>query len=239
MQTTVSQTMEETMDEMDELKRQAALSALEEVRAGMILGLGTGSTASHFIRELGIRVREGLQVRGIPTSEESTRLALEVGVALTSFKEHPEIDLTVDGADEVSPGLDLMKGLGGALVREKIVAHRSKRVVIVVDESKLVGRLGEKAPVPVEVVPFAVESITRQLEGWAGEVRLREKGGRPFVSDNGNPILDWRCPPIDDPLALEKQIKGLTGVVDCGIFARVASLTVVAGAGGIRRLTAR
>src|SRR6267142_5625629 len=118
----------------DELKRQAALAALDEIRSGMIVGLGTGSTASHFIRELGARVRRGLKVAGISTSEESSRLAEDAGVPLTSFKEHPAIDVTVDGADEVSPALDLIKGLGGALVREKIVAHASKRVVIVESE---------------------------------------------------------------------------------------------------------
>src|SRR5437773_4738969 len=132
----------------DDLKKQAALCALEEIRDGMIVGLGTGSTASIFIRELG---KAGLKVLGIPTSEESRRIAEEAGVKLTTFNEHPRIDVTVDGADEVSPELDLTKGLGGALVREKIVAHASKRVVIIVDESKLVDRLGQKAVIPIEV----------------------------------------------------------------------------------------
>src|SRR5215467_6368205 len=132
----------------DDLKRQAALRALDEVRDGMIVGLGTGSTASHFIRELG---KTGLKVAGIPTSEESGRLAREVGIALTTLEEHSQIDVTVDGADEVAPNLDLIKGLGGALVREKIVAHASRRVVIVVDEGKLVPKLGHKTSIPVEV----------------------------------------------------------------------------------------
>src|SRR5438034_11018040 len=144
----------------DQLKRQAALHALDEIRDGMIVGLGTGSTASHFIRELG---KAGLKVAGIPTSEESRRLAEEVGVRLTTFEEHPRVDVTVDGADEVSPQLDLVKGLGGALVREKIVAHASTRVVIVVDESKLVDRLGAKTVIPVEVIPLAVPCVLPQL----------------------------------------------------------------------------
>ena len=217
----------------DDLKRQAALRALDEIRDGMIVGLGTGSTASHFIRELG---KAGLKVAGIPTSEESRRLAEEVGIRLTTFKEHPQVDVTVDGADEVSPQLDLIKGLGGALVREKIVAHASKRVVIVVDESKLVDRLGRKTVIPVEVVPLAVPRILLQLNELGGEARIREKNGRTFVSDNGNSILDWEHGVIAEPAALEKQLKLMTGVLDSGIFANVASCVIVAGVDGIRRL---
>lgn len=223
----------------DNLKYQAALAALGEVRSGMIVGLGTGSTAAHFIRELGARVRGGLKVLGIPTSEESDRLATEVGIPLTSFREHPAIDLTVDGADEVSPELDLIKGLGGALVREKIVAHASRRVVIVVDESKLVERLGARTVIPVEAIPLAAGLVIRELEKRGGEARIREKDGRPFVSDNGNSILDWRHGPIDQPALLEKQLKGITGVVDSGIFSCVAQSVIVAGVGGIRRLERR
>jgi ribose 5-phosphate isomerase A len=222
---------------MDDLKRQAAIAALEAVKDGMVVGLGTGSTASHFIRELGVRVKDGLLVHGIPTSEESNRLAIEVGVPLITLRENVTIDVTVDGADEVSDGLDLIKGLGGALVREKIVAHASKKLIIVVDESKLTERLGQKAPVPVEVVPFAVDVVRAQLVLWGGDPRLREKEGKPFVSDNGNLILDWWHGLIDQPWALEKQIKGVTGVVDSGIFANVASEVIVATSRGIRRLS--
>src|SRR5712691_9758979 len=217
----------------DQLKRQAALRALDEIRDGMIVGLGTGSTASHFIRELG---KAGLKVAGIPTSEESRRLAQEVGVRLTTLKEQPQIDVTVDGADEVSPQLDLIKGLGGALVREKIVAHASRRVVIVVDESKLVDRLGSNAVIPIEVIPLAVPPVLLRLQELGGEARVREKNGQPFVSDNGNTIIDWKHGPIDDPPALEKQLKLITGVVDSGIFAKVANCVIVAGVQGIRKL---
>ncbi len=220
----------------DALKEQAALAALDEIRNGMVVGLGTGSTASHFIRHLGKRVQAGLKVACIPTSEESSRLAKEVGVPLTTFKDHPQIDITVDGADEVSPALDLIKGLGGALVREKIVAHASKRVIIVVDESKLVQRLGEKTVIPVEVIPLAVDRIQIQLKVWGGEPRIREKNGKLFVSDNGNAILDWNHGAIDHPAVLEKQLKALTGVVDSGIFANVAQCVIVAAAAGIRKL---
>ena len=215
---------------MSDLKRQAALAALAEIRDGMVVGLGSGSTASIFIRELG---QAGLKVLGIPTSEESRLIATEVGLPLTTFDEHPEIDVTVDGADEVSPQLDLIKGLGGALVREKIVAHASKRVVIIVDESKVVGRLGTKTVVPVEVIPLAVPLILSELK----DATLRKKNGKPFVSDNGNAILDWKSGVIEDPAALEKQLKARTGVVDSGIFAGVASSVIVAGQKfGIRHL---
>jgi ribose 5-phosphate isomerase A len=221
---------------MDDLKRQAASAALDSVKDGMIVGLGTGSTASHFIRELGARVKGGLRVHGIPTSEESNRLAVDVGIPLITLRENAAIDVTVDGADEVSDGLDLIKGLGGALVREKVVAHASKKVIIVVDETKLTARLGQRVPVPVEVIPFAVDVVRAQLVLWGGEAKLREKEGKPFVSDNGNLILDWWHGPIDQPWALEKQVKGVTGVVDSGIFANVASEVIAATAGGIRRL---
>ena len=221
---------------MDELKKQAAITALDAVKNGMIVGLGTGSTASHFIRELGARVKQGLRVHGIPTSEESRKLAAEVGVPLTTLGEHPSIDVTVDGADEVSDSLDLIKGLGGALVREKVVAHASRQVIIVVDESKLTGRLGLKAPIPVETVSFAVDVVRAQLILWGGDAKIREKEGKPFVSDNGNFILEWWHWGIDQPWELEKQIKGVTGVVDSGIFANVASQVIAATSTGIRKM---
>jgi ribose 5-phosphate isomerase A len=212
----------------DDLKRQAALAALNEIRDGMIVGLGSGSTASIFIRELG---KAKLDVLGIPTSEESARIATGVGVKLTTINDHPESDVTIDGADEVSPDLDLTKGLGGALVREKIVAYASKRVVIIVDESKLVQKLGSKTVIPIEVIPLAVPRILHQLK--QGSVRMRND--KPFVSDNGNYTVDWKSGPIDDPAAVEKQLKALTGVVDVGIFAGVANLVIVAGESGIQQ----
>jgi len=213
----------------DDLKRLASLAALGEIREGMIVGLGSGSTAAIFIRELG---NSGLKVFGIPTSEESRRIAGEVGVPLTTFNEHPENDVTVDGADEVSPELDLIKGLGGALVREKIVAHASRRVVIIVDESKLVEGLGTKTVIPLEVIPLAVPLILAQLKNS----RVRVQNGRQVMSDNGNAILDWNHGVIDDPRALENQLKAMTGIVDSGIFAGVASCVIVAGSGGVRKL---
>ena len=212
----------------DNLKLKAALAALSEIRDGMVVGLGSGSTASIFVRELG---KAGLKVLGIPTSEESRRIAEQVGVGLTTFTDNPEIDVTVDGADEVSPELHLTKGLGGALVREKIVAHASKRLVIIVDESKLVQKLGSKTAIPVEVIPLAVPRVLLQLK----QATVREKNRRPFISDNGNNILDWKSAPIDDPAAMENHLKAMTGVVDSGIFANVADVVIVAGASGIQR----
>jgi len=220
----------------DELKKQAALAALDEIRSGMVVGLGTGSTATHFIRGLADKVRAGMKIVAIPTSDESRLLAEEVGISLTTFKEHLEIDVTVDGADEVSPHLDLIKGLGGALVREKIVAHASKRVIIVVDESKLVRQLGTKTVIPIEVISFAADRIMAQLRQLGGDAVVREKNGRPFVSDNGNTIVDWKHGVIDDPVALEKKLKGMTGVVDSGIFAGVANTVIVAASSGIRKI---
>jgi ribose 5-phosphate isomerase A len=217
----------------DELKIQAAVAALEEIRDGMIVGLGSGSTASLFIREL---AKARFNVLGIPSSEESRRIAEETGVRLTTFHDHATIDVTIDGADEVSPALDLMKGLGGAFVREKIVAHASKRVVIIVDESKLVEKLGSKAPIPVEVIPLAVPGVLLRLQELGGEAHIREKDGKPFVSDNGNAIVHWNHGVIEDPAALERQLKSLTGVVDSGVFAGVAACVIVAGGSGLRRL---
>jgi len=200
-------------------------------------GLAPVPTASHFIRELGKRVQGGLRVLGIPTSEASRILAGEVGVSMTTLKDHPEIDVTVDGADEVSPDLELIKGLGGALVREKIVAYASKRVIIVVDDSKMVAKLGTRAPIPVEVVPFAVDSVMLQLVRWNGSVKIRERNGRPFVSDNGNTIVDWQYGAIDDPRAVEMKLKSITGVVDSGIFSNVAAQVIVAEGSSIRKLS--
>jgi ribose 5-phosphate isomerase A len=202
----------------------------------MVVGLGTGSTATHFIRELGARVRAGLKILGIPTSDASKELAREVGIPLTNFIVHPAVDVTVDGADEVSPELELIKGLGGALVREKIVARSSRRVVIVVDETKLVDKLGSRAVIPIEVVPFAVELVARRLAEWDGPAFIRQKEGKAFLSDNGNLVIDWQHGPIDQPSLLEKQLKEMTGVVDCGLFCGIANLVIVAGPDGIRKL---
>lgn len=220
----------------ESLKYQSAIAAVEEVSDGMIVGLGTGSTVNHFIKELGARVNLGLKVSGIATSIQSDKLAQEVGIPLVNFEEQNVLDLTVDGADEVSPALDLVKGLGGALVREKIVAKASKRVVIVVDESKLVQQLGTRTSIPVEVIPLAMPLVRKNLELIGGNPGLRTQDGKPFVSDNGNYVIDWRFGPVVDPAELEAHLKSISGVVDSGIFSGIAHRVIVAGAKGIRNM---
>ena len=221
----------------DSLKFKAAVAALDEVKDGMVVGLGTGSTVSHFIKELGNRVRDGLKVTAIATSLQSETLAIEVGVPIVTFQEQKALDLTVDGADEVSPELCLVKGLGGALVREKIVAAASRRLVIVVDETKLVDQLGTRSPIPVEVVPFAADIVMYQLGQIGGEPKLRVlPEGRPFVSDNGNFVVDWHFGPILDPALVERRLKSVSGVVDSGIFSELADRVIVARGTGLEFL---
>jgi ribose 5-phosphate isomerase A len=220
----------------DSLKYKAAVAALEEVQQDMVLGLGTGSTVTHFITELGNRVRDGLNVRAIATSLRSEILAREVGVPIITFADEKTLDLTVDGADEVSSDLQLTKGLGGALVREKLVARVSRRFVVVVDDTKLVERLGTRSPIPVEVVPFASDIVIYDLLTIGGEARLRMSDDIQFISDNGNHVVDWHFGPLDDPAGLEQDLKLITGVVDSGLFSNMADRVIVAGADGIRSL---
>jgi len=212
-----------------------AARALALVRPGTIVGLGAGRASSAFIVALGARVREGLALRGVPASEQSAALAREAGIPLTGLEE--PLDLTVDGADEVAPGLDLVKGWGGALVRERIVAAASRRQVILVGADKLVDRLGAHGPVPVEVVPFALPLCRRRLEALGFRPALRTHGDRPFVTDNWNVILDCATGPLDDPRATERAIRAIPGVVDTGLFLGTAELVLVADAGGVRELT--
>ncbi len=220
----------------ESLKYQAAVAALDEVKDGMAVGLGTGSTVNPFIKELGLKVQAGLKITAIATSVQSERLAVEVGIPIVTFERHKALDLTVDGADEVSPALDLVKGLGGALVREKIVAKASRRLVIVVDESKLVDRLGSKAPIPVEVIPLAEQLVISALGQIGGEPKIRVQNGGPFKSDNGNHVVDWYYRSVDNPAALEAQLKSMSGVVDSGIFANMAHRVIVAGVSGVRTM---
>jgi ribose 5-phosphate isomerase A len=203
----------------------------------MVVGLGTGSTAEHAVREIGRRVREeGLRLRGVPTSEKVRRLAREVGIPLTTLEETPTIDLTIDGADEVVLGsLDAIKGLGGALLREKIVAVASREEIFIVDESKVVQRLGEHAAVPVEVVQFGWGRTRDALaELGCAPTRRVSAGGEPFVTDSGNFLVDCKFPQIDDPQALADGIKSVVGVVEHGLFLGIASRVVVAGEQGVR-----
>jgi ribose 5-phosphate isomerase A len=228
----------------DSMKREAAQRALQFVEDGMIVGLGTGSTAAQFIDLLGERVRDGLHITGVATSAATERQARAAGITLTTLDEEPEIDLTVDGADEIDQNLRLIKGGGGALLREKIVASASEMVVIIADQSKLVERLGA-FPLPVEVVPFGykvslamIEDIADEL-GLEGTVRQRlREDGKPFVSDGGNFILDCSFGALDDPEALAELLPFTPGVVDHGLFIGLADRAVIAGENGLRVIEA-
>ncbi|MBC8121084.1 MAG: ribose-5-phosphate isomerase RpiA [Gemmatimonadaceae bacterium] len=223
------------------LKQAAALRAVEQVRDGMIVGLGTGSTAAFAVAALGERVRGGLRIVGIPTSIRTEQQAREEGIPLATLAEHPRLDLTIDGADEVEVNsLDLIKGLGGALLREKIVASASERLVIIVDQSKLVERLGSLAPVPVEVVPFGWQATEHSLIELGAEPRLRlGVDGEAFVTDGGHYILDCALGPIADPPGLEERLDRTVGVIDSGLFIGLASQVIVAEPNGIRVLDRR
>jgi ribose 5-phosphate isomerase A len=225
---------------MDELKRQAAARALEAVRDGMKLGLGTGSTAKHFVELLGERVRAGMKVIGVPTSEATRADAMRCGIALTTLDDVDRLDLTVDGADEIDPKLDLIKGGGGALLREKIVAAASDRMIVIADDSKWVSALG-RFPLPVEVVPFGVAATRRAMAevfakcGVSGQLVVRKgTDGHVFVTDGGHWIVDAHLGRIQDASRLATLLSVIPGVVEHGLFIGLASTAILAGGQGIR-----
>lgn len=209
-----------------------AQKALEFVADNTVIGLGTGHAATAFIRALGEKRRQGLAVRGVPTSKASEQLARELGIPLVGLDEVDAIDVDFDGADEVDPAGDLIKGYGGALVREKIVAAASRRVVILVGPEKLVPKLGSHGVVPVEVIPFAVPLCTRRLAELGCRAQPRFQGGKLFISDNGNQILDCRVQPIDRPVELDRAIRDIPGVVGTGLFLGMP-VTVLVQKGGV------
>ena len=192
----------------------------------MIVGLGTGSTVAFFLEALKERLKDGFTIKGIPTSIKTKERALSLDIPLTTLGQHPEIDLTVDGADEVNRQFELIKGGGGALLREKIVAAASQREIIIVDSSKSVEELG-RFPLPVEVVQYGYESTRRKLEALEANVSLRIKDKKTFVTDNGNYILDCEFGIIQDPPGLEKTIKLIPGVVECGLFIGLADMVII------------
>jgi ribose 5-phosphate isomerase A len=216
-----------------------AQQALELVGDGATVGLGSGRAATAFIRALGDRVRAGMRVRGVPTSEATAAVAREYGIPLVGMDEAETIDVTVDGADEVDPQLDLIKGYGAALLRERIVAEASHQEIILVGEEKLVDRLGARGIVPVEVVPFAAAFCGRRLQAIGYRSQLRRKSGAAVVTDNGNHILDCAVTPIERPRDLEAAILAIPGVVGTGMFLGIATLVLVGGSDGVRRLTRR
>ena len=225
----------------DELKRAAARAALSFVESDMVLGLGTGSTVRHLVCALGEALREGTLtgIVGVPTSVRTETQAREVGIELVELGEGRSPDLTIDGADEVSPTLDLIKGMGGALLREKMVAQASKRVVIIADASKLVDRLGTVSPLPLEVLEWGIGAHVAFLEAHGARVAVRETpAGAPARSDNGNLFLDCTFQGgIDDPAALDARLAARAGIVDSGLFLDVADTAVIASESGVRTLT--
>jgi len=218
------------MTDVKREKRLAAERSLQYVHDDMCLGLGSGSTAAIMLELLGQRVRDGLRVRGVPTSESSRKLALREGIPLIGFDQVSQLDLTIDGADEVDPQLNVIKGGGGALLREKIVASLSRHVVIIVDSHKQVSQLGA-FPLPVEVVQFAWKPLAERLAGLGAQTVLRSgSDGRPYVTDEENFILDCAFSRIDDPVALAVRLDAMPGVVDHGLFVGLAH-TVIVGCG--------
>ncbi|MEA2090594.1 MAG: ribose-5-phosphate isomerase RpiA [Thermoproteota archaeon] len=222
----------------EKAKRAAALEAVKHVKNGFIVGLGSGNTAAYAIREIAKRIQqENLRVFGVPTSHQAFMLAVECGLPVTTLNEHSKLDLTIDGADEVDEELNLIKGLGGALVREKIVASASKKVVIVVDETKVVQKLGMNHPVPVEVLPFALSPVMLKMKDLGGEPALRTGNGKvgPVVTDNGNFIVDVKFRTIEDAEGLDAKLKRIPGVVETGLFVGTTDIVYVGGKTGIKK----
>jgi ribose 5-phosphate isomerase A len=218
----------------DEAKRLAARAALDLLPEAGVIGLGSGSTAQLFIDGVGELVKQGRNLRGVPTSEASRAQAERLGIPLLSDTGPWDIDVCVDGADEVSAALDLIKGGGGCHTREKIVNHASRINVIVVDDSKVSRRLGEKWPVPVEVLPFGRDATVRALSAH-GRVELRLRNGAPWMTDSGNFLYDLHAGVLDDPGALEARLALVPGVVDTGLFVRRANVVLIAGEAGLER----
>ncbi len=223
------------MADSETLKRQAAERAVALVQSGMVVGLGTGSTAVWAVRRIGALLADGQLQRivGIPTAEVTAREAERCGVPLGSLDDHPSVDVTIDGADEIDPALNLIKGLGGALLREKIVAAASRRLVIVADESKRVAQLATRTPVPVEVIPFARRPVAGYLASLGARVVQRRQQGETFITDEGNIILDCHFPGLLNPPEMAQLIRAQPGVVEHGLFLGMATEAIVAGARGV------
>ncbi len=221
---------------LEEKKKRAAEAALAFVKDGMVLGLGTGSTARHVLEGLSRRIAEGWRLVGVPTSLATAEAAKILGIPLTSLEEHPRLDLAVDGADEVDPRLDLIKGMGGALFREKIVAAAAKRFVVVVDDTKVVRRLGTNTPVPVEVHPFGWRTVKDAVEALGAKAEMRTRDGVAFRTDNGNHILDARFGPIRSPAKLARDLDAIPGTVGHGLFLGMADAVLVGEDDRVRTL---
>jgi ribose 5-phosphate isomerase A len=222
---------------LDDAKLLAAKRAVEFISNGMKVGLGTGSTATLFIRELGKAVQRGLRIEAITTSDESSELARELGIPLTNFDTTPVLDVNVDGADEIAPGLALIKGGHGAHLREKIVASAAQQFIVVADETKIVKKLG-RFPLPVEVIQLALPLVSRRLKdlGLNPVLRPAREGTGPWITDEGNVIVDCHCGVIDEPDELAGEIRNIVGVVEHGLFLGMATMALVAGEDGVREV---
>ena len=226
-------------DWIEDAKRRAGLEAIKHVKNGHIIGLGSGSTAAYAIQEIGRLIRKKKwQVLGVPTSYQAFLLAVDCGIQATTLEEHPKMDITIDGADQIDPDLNMIKGMGGALAREKIVASVSEREVIVADETKLVKKLGTNHPVPVEVLPSATIVAMSRIREFGGKPVLRAGTGKvgPVVTDNGNFILDVSMKRIDDPRKLDLDLKHIPGVVETGLFIDLADVVYVGTRDSVKRL---
>lgn len=214
----------------EEAKKKASLEAVKHVKDGFTIGLGSGSTVAYALQEIGKRIQQRkLQILGVPTSHQITMLAVHCGIPLTTLNEHPQLDLTIDGADQIDRQLNLIKGMGGALTREKIVASATKQFVIVADETKLTEKLGANCAVPVEVLPFALPTVMLKMQEKGGKPVLREAKGKvgPVVTDNGNFIVDVAFGPINSPKELDSQLKSIPGVIETGLFVEMADIVYV------------
>ncbi|MDH5447427.1 MAG: ribose 5-phosphate isomerase A [Candidatus Bathyarchaeota archaeon] len=227
------------MDWRDNAKKMAAVNAVEHVKEGFIVGLGSGTTVAYAFQELGKRIRQKkLRIYGVPTSYQAFLLAVQHSIPITTLNEHPQLDVAIDGADQVDEELNMIKGMGGALTREKIVASASKMNVIIVDETKLTKKLGVNQPVPVEVLPFALSTVTAKLHMLGSKPILREAEKKlgPVVTDNGNFILDVHFGPIDSPKELNRKLKVIPGIVETGLFVDIASIVYIGGKEAVRKL---
>lgn len=224
--------------QQDNWKRLAGEAAARLIEDGMVLGLGSGSTAAYVVRTLGLRIQDGLRIVGaVPTSNATERLARELSIPLTTLDAYPELDLAIDGADEIDRRLCLIKGGGGALLREKIVASAARRFVVVGDVTKQVPLLGAHFPLPVEIVPFALPLVRKRLEALEVIVQLRLKGDQVYLTDNGNMILDCSFPGgIQEPGELQTQLKRIVGVVETGLFLDMAERAIIGGPDGIKEI---
>ena len=223
----------------EEAKKKASLEAVKHIKDGFTIGLGSGSTVAYAIQEIGKRIQQRkLRILGVPTSHQIMMLTVHCGIPITTLTEHPQLDLTIDGADQIDRQLNLIKGMGGALTREKIVASATKQFVIVADETKLTEKLGANCAVPVEVLPFALPIVMLKMQEKGGKPVLREAKGKvgPVVTDNGNFIVDVDFGPINTPKELDSQLKSISGVIETGLFVEMADVVYVGTSTTVERL---